>query len=163
MKKKVAIAKVIDAPHVYFTVKKKAAVKRKREESTLLARIRLAIGARPDVLAARINTGVFAAPADPKQRIRSAPNGYPDLPITQSRRIMQHIRKETNFSLYEKDEWFEYGQSIFIETKSKNGKLSADQKNFKRAAEAVGAIYIAPTTVEEVIDLLGPVPDWVRQ
>ncbi len=137
---------------------------RKREESTLLAQIRLAIGARPDVLAARINTGVYAAPGDAAQRIRSAPNGYPDLPLTQLRRVKTRRTVETNFSLYEGPEfWHVYGQSIFVETKAKNGKLSEDQKNFRRAAERVGAIYIAPTSLQEVLDLLGPVPEWVDE
>jgi len=135
---------------------------RRREESTLLADIRLAIGLRPDILQARINTGVYAAPRNPKTRIRSAPNGYPDLPLTQLRRVMVRHRTETNFSLHEEDRWHYYGQTIFVETKSKNGKLSDDQKAFKAAAEKVGALYIVPRSVEEVLDVLGAVPEWVK-
>ena len=141
------------------------AVPRKREESRLLAEIRLAIGARPDVLAARINTGVFAAPDDPKRRIRSAPTGYPDLPITQLQRVLTRKVTEGGFMRYESpDEWHVYGQSIFIETKRpKDGKLSKEQLDFAKAAERVGAWYIAPTTVEEVLEMLGPVPEWVER
>lgn len=142
---------------------------RKREETDLLQRIRLAIGARPDVLAARINTGVFLAPDGSKRRIRSAPTGYPDLPITQLRRVLEHVivGGEQSMMRYEKDEWRVYGQSIFIETKrpktkdGRAGELTTEQEDFRAAAERVGAIYIAPTTVQEVLELLGPVAEWV--
>lgn len=136
---------------------------RKREESTLLAEIRLAIGARPDIIAARINTGVFQAPDGSGRRIRSAPTGYADLPITQLRRVMAHRRVETNFSIHEKNEWFYYGQAIYIETKrARDGRLSDEQVDFGRAVEAVGGIFLAPTSVEEVLELLGPVEPWME-
>ena len=143
--------------------KKPAPLKRAWAESTLLAEIRLAIGARPDVLTARINTGVYLAPDGSKRRIRSAPTGYPDLPITQLRRVMEYHRVETNFSVHEKNRWHYYGQTIFIETKRpKEGHLNQAQSDFKRAAEAVGAIFMAPTSVREVIELLGPVEEWMN-
>ena len=138
---------------------------RRREESKLLAEIRLAIGSRPDILAARINTGLYKAPHS-EHRIRSAPTGYPDLPITQLRRVLEHvvIGGESAMMRYEKDRWFTYGQTIFIETKRPvGGKLSQEQKDFAVAAERVGAMYIAPTSVAEVLDFLGPVPDWVER
>ena len=135
---------------------------RKREESKLLAEIRLAIGSRPDILSARINTGLYKAPHS-DHRIRSAPTGYPDLPITQLRRVLERVESETNFSRHERNQWFTYGQTIFIETKRpKGGRLSDEQKLFAAAAERVGAMYLAPTSVAEVLDFLGPVPDWVE-
>lgn len=70
---------------------------RKREESKLLAQIRLAVGARRDFLLARINVGIYAAPENPKVRIRSAPDGFPDLICTQLRRVKIPRRRETNF------------------------------------------------------------------
>lgn len=136
---------------------------RKREESTLLARIRLAVGSRPDFLLTRINTGVFSAPANPKTRIRSAPNGFPDLIGTQLRRIMEHINIETNFSRYEKDQWFEFGQAIAIETKSRDGELSHDQMAWKKAFERVGGVYVLARTVQDAERALGPVPEWVTR
>ena len=142
---------------------REAASPRKRAESRLLAEIRLAIGARPDILAARINTGVYETPDGTGRRVRSAPTGYPDLPITQLRRVMERVEIETNFSKHEKNRWHVYGQSVFIETKRpRGGKLTQEQRDFQAAAERVGAIYIAPTTVDEVLDVLGPVPEWVR-
>ena len=135
---------------------------RKREESNLLANIRLAVGARPDVLQQRINTGVFAAIDNPDRKIRSAPDGSPDLHLVQHRRVLEHIRTETNFSLYEKDEWFSFGQAIFVETKEPiNGKMRQSQKDFRVAAEKVGAIYIIARSVDDVLRALGPVPEWV--
>jgi len=86
------------------------------------------------------------------------------LPITQLRRVLEHHVVESNFSRYEEDRWHYYGQTIFIETKRPSGgKLSQEQIDFGKAARAVGAEYIAPTSVEEVLRLLGPVPDWVRE
>lgn len=133
---------------------------RKRAESSLLAQVRLAIGARPDMLVARINTGLFTIPGG--GRVRSAPTGYPDLQCTQLRRVKTRRTVETNFSLYEGPEyWLPYGQTVYIETKAPTGVLSQEQQDFRDAARAVGAIYIVPRTVDEVLDVLGPVPEWV--
>lgn len=135
---------------------------RKREESRLLAEIRLAIGARPDVLIARINTGVYAAPGN-GARVRSAPNGFPDLICTQKRHVMVHIRRETNFQIYEKNVDHYYGQSIAIETKTLKGRLSEAQCAWRDQFTAVGGIYIVPTSVDHVIAVLGDVPEWITR
>lgn len=141
---------------------------RNSKETPLLAAIRLAIGTRPDVLSARINTGLFTVKGG--GRVRSAPTGYPDLQCVQLRRVKTRRTVETNFSLYEGPEhWFYYGQTVYIETKrpktdsNRAGTITQEQQDFCTAARAVGADYIMPTTVQEVLDLLGPVPDWVRE
>ena len=140
----------------------KRAPVRKKDESNLLADIRRELGARPDILMVRINTGVFSAPSNPKTRIRSAPNGYPDLQVVQRRRVKVRFRKESNFSAYEEDRWHYYGQAIYLETKTKRGVLSKDQENFQAAAEAAGAIYVVPRSIEDAMRVLGPVPEWCK-
>ena len=143
---------------------RKSTTPRKRDESKLLAEIRLAVGARPDFMLMRINTGVFAAIDNPSRKIRSAPDGYPDAQGVQLRRVLEHQRTETNFSLYEKDDWYYFGQTIYIETKEpKNGRMREAQKNFRKACRAVGAIYIEARSVADVLGVLGEVPDWVER
>lgn len=133
---------------------------RKREESKLLAEIRLAIGSRPDVLAVRINTGLYKAPHS-EHRVRSAPTGHSDMTVTQMRRVLMRKRVESTFSLHEADEWHYYGQTIYIETKRPSGgRLSQEQVDFGNAVVAVCGVYLCPTSVREVLDALGPVPEW---
>jgi len=136
---------------------------RSKAETQLLADIRLAIGARPDVLIARINTGVYAAPGQPGTRVRSAPNGFPDIIGTQLQRIKTRRTVETNFSLYEGPEyWHTYGQAIAIETKTTRGRMSEQQAAWRAAFERVGGIYVLARDVRDVLDVLGPVPEWVK-
>ena len=137
---------------------------RQRAESKLLAAIRLAVGSRQDFLLSRVNAGVYAAPESPKVRIRTAPNGFPDIIATQLRRVKVRMIQETNFSRYESDEWHVYGQAIAIETKAPRGKQSEAQRDWQLAFEAVGGIYILPRSVEEVWAVLGPEDEtgWVR-
>lgn len=133
---------------------------RKREESSLLANILLAIGSRPDILAVRINTGLYKAPHG-ERRIRSAPTGFADIVVTQMRMVMEARRIETDFSLREWTEPFYYGQSIYIETKRPSGgTLSKEQIDFGNAALAVCGVYLVPRSVQDVLDALGPVPEW---
>lgn len=136
---------------------------RKAEESRLLAQIRIAVGARSDFLIARINTGVYSAPSSPKTRIRSAPNGFPDVIGTQLRRIAYTHRTNMTFSQHEEQRWAYWGQSIAIETKAMKGKLSKDQMNWRDAFERVGGIYIVPRSVDDVLEVLGNEPDWVDE
>lgn len=154
-------------------------VGRKRDESRLLARIRLLVGARTDFLVTRINTGVFSAPGklvhrdgnDPLtgekwapqttagRMIRSAPNGFPDLIGTQLRRVMARHVQEHTFGRHERDYWHYYGQAIAIETKSSKGLLSDSQAAWKRSFEAMGGLYVLARSESDVIDLLGPVTE----
>ena len=141
-----------------------ARVSRKRTESTLLARIRLAVGARPDFLVTRINTGVFdvTTARGTKGKVRSAPTGFPDLIGTQLRRVVAREVREHTFGRHERDYWHIYGQSIAVETKSVKGVLSTAQKNWRAAFEAMGGVYILARSVEDVTDALGDVPTWKR-
>ncbi len=139
---------------------------RKRDESQLLAEIRLAVGARPDFLLTRVNTGVYAVPGKPGAaggRVRSAPNGFPDLIGTQLRRIMYRHIVNSTFSTYEEDRWHYYGQAIAIETKAKRGEMSEAQLAWRAAFERVGGVYILARDVQEVYMVLGGDPEpWTR-
>lgn len=136
---------------------------RKKPESKLLAAIRLAVGARQDFLLARINTGVFCRPDDPKARIRSAPDGFPDIIGTQLCRVTVPFIREHTFGRHEDTRWHYYGQAVAIETKALKGRQSEVQADWQAAFEGVGGIYIMPRSVDEVLDVLGPEPDWVRE
>lgn len=132
---------------------------RKRDESKLLAEIRLQVGSRKDFLINRINTGVFASPDNPKVRIRSAPDGFPDAIGTQIRRVKVRKVVESNFSRYESDEWHVYGQAIAVETKSLRGPQREAQIAWQAAFERVGGIYILARSVEDVLTVLGAEPE----
>lgn len=134
---------------------------RKKEESSLLAAIRREFGSRPDVLMVRINTGVFDARGGYK--VRSAPNGFPDLQLVQRRRVWRKVTRGGAFMQHDEEGWFYFGQAIYIETKSTRGVLSKDQVAFKLAALTAGAKYIVATRIDDVADELGPVPEWCAQ
>ena len=148
--------------------RKQPAKLRKRTESTLLARIRLAVGARADFLVTRINTGVFdvTTRTGSTAKVRSAPTGFPDLIGTQLRRV--YARKvtapESGFMRHERDYWLEYGQSVAIETKAPRGVLSDAQKNWRAAFEAMGGVYVLAREVDDVMEALGyEVQAWVKE
>lgn len=138
---------------------------RKADESKLLAELRIAIGSRPDCTCLRINTGVFAVPGKPKQRVRSAPTGTSDLCIVQLRRVMrvQVFENPGTFMRHDKQGWHYYSQLIWCETKSKTGKLREEQQDFFTEMTRLGCICIAPRSVDEVLDVLGPVPMWIGE
>ena len=140
--------------------------KRSRSESTLLARIRLAVGARADFLVTRINTGVFdvVTATGEKAKVRSAPTGFPDLIGTQLRRIAAKQTTEGGFMKYEREYWEYVGQAIAIETKAKDGRLSEAQQNWCNAFRRVGGIYVLAKSLDDVYEALGwDVPAWVGE
>lgn len=128
------------------------------KESTLLAKVRLAIGTRPDIMAFRVNTGVFRPlHGDQKRAIRSAPNGTPDLIGTQLCRIKAfHVVNEHSFQPHRKEYHFVYGQAFAIETKTAKGAQRKAQEDWQTAFERVGGLYILARSVDDVIEALGP-------
>lgn len=137
--------------------KKTATAKPKQRENSVLAAIRLAIGSRPDVLAVRIATGMFLLPDGSGRRIRSAPDGTPDLLCTWRREITVHkIMNPEGFNPHERKEMHVIGQTVYIETKRLNGgRQSDEQKAFQAMAESMGAIYILARSVEDVEAVIG--------
>lgn len=94
-------------------------------ESVLLAEARLYLGAlaATEAMFIRINTGVFKAMWS-EGVVRSAPNGTPDL-----------------LGIYR-------GWPVAIETKSKRGRQSEDQRSFQAAWTAAGGVYLMPRTMD---------------
>lgn len=127
-------------------------------ESVILGKVRLLIGARHDVMAQRINTGVFRAMYS-DHVVRSAQNGTPDILGTQLRCITRvAIVGEDRFQPFEKKNLFVYGQAFAIETKTDRGKLSDAQKKWRDAFETVGGLYIVARTEADVLKALGREP-----
>lgn len=135
------------------TIKRTTGTRRK-QESKLLADIRLYLGERDDVLAVRINTGVFRA-MHSAGVVRSAPTGHPDLVACQ--RVQLNVSRVVNpdgFNPHTRERQVEIGRYVAIETKSAKGVLSQDQQNFRAAVERVGGLYIVARSLDDVIQAL---------
>lgn len=130
-----------------------------KSEASLLAEVKLAIGARRDLMSLRINTGKFAAPAGGgrTRMVQSAPNGTADILCVQ-RRVVDTIRviNPDSFTPYEKRETITFGQAIAIETKTAKGRQREAQVNWQAAWENAGGIYILARSVADVLAVLGP-------
>lgn len=99
-----------------------------QSEAVIQQNIRLALGMRDDIFMFRINVGVFRPlHGDQKRAIRSAPDGTPDL--------MGVIAP---------------GRAFAIEVKTGRGQQRDAQKNWQKAWEKRGGIYILARSVEDV-------------
>jgi hypothetical protein len=106
-------------------------------EAVIQQNIRLALGQRDDIFMFRINVGVFRPMRGEQARaIRSAPDGTPDLLGVKA-----------------------HGQAFGIEVKASKGRQSQAQKNWQRAWEKRGGIYILARSVEDVYKGLDIYPD----
>lgn len=99
-----------------------------QSEAVIQQNIRLALGMRDDIFMFRINVGVFRPlHGDQKRAIRSAPDGTPDL--------LGVIAP---------------GRAFAIEVKTGRGQQRDAQKNWQKAWEKRGGIYILARSVEDV-------------
>jgi len=97
-------------------------------EAVIQQNIRLALGMRDDIFMFRINVGVFRPlHGDQRRAIRSAPDGTPDLIG-----VMQP------------------GRAFAIEVKAAKGQQREAQKNWQKAWEKRGGIYILARSVDDV-------------
>lgn len=117
-------------------------------ESKWLAEVRLALGARPDLMLWRQHAGTFCPPSSPKVRVKVAPDGIADIMGCQARRVsggnisvMETVRPDSMQPHERAIEWF-YGQAIAIETKALRGRAEESQKEFEHAFRSAGGIYI---------------------
>ena len=97
-------------------------------EAVIQQKIRLALGMRDDIFMFRINVGVFRPMhGDQRRAIRSAPDGTPDLLGVKAP-----------------------GLAFGIEAKAAKGTQREAQKNWQKAWEKRGGIYILARSVEDV-------------
>jgi hypothetical protein len=107
-------------------------------EGKFLAELRLYLGKRPDVMALRINTGVFRPMyGEQNRRIRSAPNGTADLLCLWLPPCQQ------------------FGRGVAIETKSARGDQLEAQLRFQKRWTACGGIYIVAKRLDHVTQVIG--------
>ncbi len=135
-----------------------------QSESAIQSDIRLALGQRDDVMLIRINVGKFRPLHGNQNRvIVSAPTGTPDLLGVRKRSVPPHIREALIRELspstlaifveamgWTMDEWAD-GIGMAIEVKKTKGQQSYEQKNFQRAWERRGGLYILARSVDDVL------------
>ncbi len=130
-------------------------------ESRIQHDIRLLIGGRRDCMAIRINTGVFTVG---KHTIRTAPTGTHDILCCQLRRMQVRVTHAAHsFNPVEQDVWQYYGQFVSFETKSRTGRKSKEQLAFAGALRARGGKAAFVRSIDEVLAILGPLPDWIDE
>lgn len=134
----------------------------KSREAPFQAQARMLIGMRRDCMVLRINTGVYDSPDGSGRKIRSAPTGTHDLLVCQLRRVMLPVTiNPSGFTPHQTEQPFYYGQFISFETKSLKGTAREQQLNFQTAFRARGGISEFVRTEQEILDVLGPEPDWL--
>lgn len=136
-------------------------------EAVIQQNIRLALGMRDDIFMFRINVGVFRPlHGDQKRAIRSAPDGTPDLlgvkamsvPSVLDILLREELSPTTMMRLCE---WIGEvaGQAFAIEVKAARGQQREAQKNWQKAWEKRGGIYVLARSVEDVYKGLDISPD----
>lgn len=134
-------------------------------EAPLVAEIRLALGSRRDMKLFRLNTGKYRAMWDPTVIVTSAPAGTPDLigcwqrsvPVANIKGASSpYFSGQKTITVVGDFSMAMFGQFFAIETKARYGRQSTEQKDWQRAWESVGAIYLLARTVEQVSEFFGP-------
>ena len=125
-------------------------------EAVIQNDIRLALGMRDDIFMFRINVGVFRPlHGDQKRAIRSAPDGTPDLLgvqmvrgciITAEHRFGAPIDGSLGDIIMPET----IGRAFAIEVKTAKGQQREAQKNWQKAWEKRGGIYVLARSVEDV-------------
>lgn len=98
------------------------------KESVIQRRIMLALGKRPECMVQRINSGLLADPHTGQRRIRTAPEGIPDLMVM-----------------------IPGNRVVWIETKSRTGRPSRSQKRWAAAAKQRGHDVHYCRTVDQAV------------
>lgn len=137
----------------------------KTTEAPFQSAARILIGSRRDCMIIRVNVGVFAPIDNADRRIRSAPTGTHDLLVCQLRRLpVQRTVNPNGFNPHTFTDWVYYGQFISFETKrASGGRKSKEQLSFQAALQARGGISAFVRTEQEILDVLGPLPDWLDE
>lgn len=105
----------------------------------------LAVGARPDVLIWRQQSGVFRSYDDPQRVVRIGQPGMADAMSVVAVTITPEMVGKT------------IGVAVAPEFKTNRGRQSEAQANWQRAFEQRGGIYELVRTPEQMVDLVARV------
>ena len=121
-----------------------------RETRTVQNPALIAVGARPDVLAWRQQSGLFRAYDDPSSLVRVGQPGMADsLAIVSIEITPEMIDKRI-------------GVAVAAEFKTKTGRQSEAQRNWQAAFERRGGVYAVVRSADEMLELVDQVQrgDW---
>jgi len=102
----------------------------------------LAVGARPDVLAMRLQSGVFRAYDDPDKIVRIGQPGLPDTMMLVATEITPEMVGKT------------VAVAVAAEIKTAQGRQSDAQRAWQRAFEARGGTYELVRSPDQMIALV---------
>jgi len=110
----------------------------------------LAVGQRPDVLAMRLQSGVFRAYDDPDKIVRIGQPGLPDTMMLVATQITPDMIGKT------------IAVAVAAEIKTAKGRQSEAQRNWQAAFEARGGVYRLVRSPDEMVALADEVQrgDW---
>jgi hypothetical protein len=102
----------------------------------------LAVGARPDVLSMRLQSGVFRAYDDPDKIVRIGQPGLPDTMMLVATKITPDMIGKT------------VAVAVAAEIKTARGRQSDAQRAWQRAFEARGGTYELVRTPDQMVALV---------
>ncbi len=110
----------------------------------------LAVGARPDVLAMRLHSGVFRAYDDPTKIVRVGQPGLPDTLLLVATEITADMVGRT------------VPIAVAAEIKTQRGRQSEAQARWQSAFRQRGGVYELVRSAEQMVDLVERVQrgDW---
>lgn len=111
-------------------------------ETRIQGKALLAVGQRPDVLAMRLQSGVFRAYDDPSKIIRVGQPGLPDTMMVVAVTIDPSMVGKT------------VAVAVAAEIKTNRGRQSEAQRNWQAAFERRGGIYELVRSPDEMTDLV---------
>jgi hypothetical protein len=117
----------------------------KNKETAIQNAALLEVGRRNDVLAMRLQSGVFRAMDNPKQLVRIGVPGLADTMMVVAVNIHPGMVGKT------------IGVAVAAEIKTAQGRQSDAQRNWQRAFEARGGVYQLVRSPEQMADLVARV------
>lgn len=114
----------------------------KNPETNIQNAALLAVGARQDVLAMRLQSGVFRSYDQPEKLVRVGQPGLAD--------TMMIVAVEIDASMVGKT----VGVAVAAEIKTASGKQSEAQRRWQRAFEQRGGVYEVVRSPDQMVDLV---------
>lgn len=128
----------------------------KKPEKDILAEIMLEFGARPDMRVRRETNGTFIT-MDGRRTVSIGRKGRPDLMIDWVRDLqIKKVNTNNPFYHHEEIKPKKISFNLAVETKTKEGKLSPDQKKWRDnfIGFASNNIYVVARSVQDVYDAI---------